>query len=272
MNDPTTSTSPAKKPRAHRRADSYDNIEPLFVRLAELDVADPHRIVLREEVIRRCLPLAEHIARKFAGRGESLDDVLQSARVGMVVAVDRYNPDFGAPFLAFAVPTIMGEVRRYFRDFAWAVRVPTRLKEIQLSIGVAVDALCQRLGRMPTATEIADELGIDRVLVTRALVARDGYRTYSLDEVIQGDTDYAPISVLESLGVEEPRYRAVEDCLTVQPLIGALAERECRVLVMRYFESQTQTQIAEQLGVSQMQISRVLSRTLNSLREQALRD
>lgn len=272
MSNPRTPTLPVRRPRKHRGGSSYDNIEPLFVQLAEMDATDPHRIALREEVIRRSLPLAENIARKFAGRGENLEDVLQSARVGLVLAVDRYNPDFGAPFLSFAIPTIMGEARRYFRDSTWAVRVPRRLKEIQLSISVAVDELCQRLGRMPTPTEIADELGIDRAEVVQALIARNSRRTTSLEQASQHDADYAPISTLDTLGAEDPRYRTVEDSLAVQPLIGALTASESRVLVMRFYEFQHQNQIAEHLGVSQMQVSRILARTLNSLREQALRD
>ncbi|NNH71369.1 RNA polymerase sigma factor SigF [Nocardia uniformis] len=271
MSTPST-TTPTRPRYARGGNDSYDNIEPSFARLAALDPTDPHRIALREELIGRCLPLAEHIARKFAQRGENAEDLLQCARVGVVLAVDRFDPDYGAPFLAFAVPTIMGEVRRHFRDFTWAVRIPRRLKEIHQAIGPAVDLLCQQLGRMPTATEIADELGIDRVEVTRALVARNAYRTCSLEEPVGNDADSAPISVRDSLGADEPDYGVIEDRLTVRPLIKALAEREREVLILRFFESQRQIDIAERLGVSQMQVSRVLARTLNALREQALLD
>lgn len=131
--------------------DSYDNIEPLFEKVAALDSEDPRREALRDELIERCLPLAEHIARRFAGRGEAFDDLLQVARLGLVHATDRFDIDRGSSFLSFAVPTIMGEVRRHFRDNTWAVRVPRRVKEIQLTIGPAVEALAQRLGRIPKA-------------------------------------------------------------------------------------------------------------------------
>ncbi|MEV6557470.1 RNA polymerase sigma factor SigF [Nocardia sp. NPDC051756] len=245
-------------------------MEPLFARLATLATDDPYRRVLRQELITRALPLAEHIARKYAGRGENFDDLLQTARVGMVAAVDRYDPDYGASFVAFAVPTIMGEVRRHFRDYTWAVRVPRRLKDIQLSIGPAIDVLFQRLGRMPRAGEIAVELGVDIVDVTQAMIAHNGYQTSSIDA--PSENEGAGASLLDSLGVEVPDYRTIEDILAVKPLIAALPEREREVLFMRFFEAKRQTQIAAHLGISQMHVSRILSKTLDSLRESALRD
>ncbi|MFI6166567.1 RNA polymerase sigma factor SigF [Nocardia sp. NPDC051052] len=254
------------------RGDSYDNIEPLFEKIAALTEDDPRREPMREELIRRCLPLAEHIARKFAGRGENFDDLLQVARLGLVQATDRFDVTRGSSFLAFAVPTIMGEVRRHFRDNTWSVRVPRRTKEIQLSIGATVEALSQRLGRIPRAREIAAELDVDLVEVTQALIAGNAYQSSSIDAVAGDDIENAPLPLLESLGAEEPSYHLVEDYLAVRPLIEELPERERQVLIMRFFENKTQTQIADVLGVSQMHVSRILSRTLNQLREQALRD
>ncbi|CAM4507234.1 RNA polymerase sigma factor SigF [Nocardia ninae] len=254
------------------RGDSYDNIEPLFEKIAALDQGDPRRETMREELIGRCLPLAEHIARKFAGRGENFDDLLQVARLGLVQATDRFDVTRGSSFLAFAVPTIMGEVRRHFRDNTWAVRVPRRTKEIQLSIGATVEALSQRLGRIPRAREIADELDVDIVEVTQALIAGNAYQSSSIDAVAGDDIENAPLPLLESLGAEEPSYHLVEDYLAVRPLIEELPERERQVLIMRFFESKTQSQIADVLGVSQMHVSRILSKTLNQLRDQALRD
>ncbi|QBS39613.1 RNA polymerase sigma factor SigF [Nocardia sp. CS682] len=254
------------------RGDSYDNIEPLFEKIAALDEGDPRRETMREELIGRCLPLAEHIARKFAGRGENFDDLLQVARLGLVQATDRFDVTRGSSFLAFAVPTIMGEVRRHFRDNTWAVRVPRRTKEIQLSIGATVEALSQRLGRIPRAREIADELDVDIVEVTQALIAGNAYQSSSIDAVAGDDIENAPLPLLESLGAEEPSYHLVEDYLAVRPLIEELPERERQVLIMRFFESKTQSQIADVLGVSQMHVSRILSKTLNQLRDQALRD
>ncbi|MET7771934.1 RNA polymerase sigma factor SigF [Nocardia sp. NPDC005366] len=252
--------------------DSYDNIEPLLEKVASLAADDPRRAVLRDEVIERCLPLAEHIARKFAGRGEMFDDLLQVARLGLVQAVDRFDVTRGSSFLAFAVPTVMGEVRRHFRDHTWAVRVPRRTKEIQLGIGPVVEMLSQRLGRGPRAREIAAELGVDLAEVTQALIAGNAYQAASIDTVTGDDTEASALPLLDNLGVEEPSFHLIEDYLAVRPLIEALPERERRVLIMRFFESKTQSQIAESLGVSQMHISRILSGTLQSLREQVLRD
>ncbi|MGQ4600762.1 SigB/SigF/SigG family RNA polymerase sigma factor [Nocardia sp. R6R-6] len=254
------------------RGDSYDNIEPLFEKIAALASDDPRREAMRQELIERCLPLAEHIARKFSGRGENFDDLLQVARLGLVQAADRFDVARGSSFLSFAVPTIMGEVRRHFRDNTWAVRVPRRTKEIQLSIGATVEMLSQRLGRMPKAREIAAELEVDLVEVTQALIAGNAYQSSSIDAVAGDDIENAPLPLLDSLGAEEPSYHLVEDFMAVKPLIGELPDRERQVLIMRFFESLTQNQIAERLGVSQMHVSRILSRTLNSLREQALRD
>ncbi|WP_024804602.1 RNA polymerase sigma factor SigF [Nocardia sp. BMG51109] len=258
--------------RRHRGSDSYDNIEPEFAKLAALDPDDPHREAERERIVGLCLPLAEHIARKFSGRGENFDDLLQVARVGLVQAVDRFDVERGSSFLSFAVPTIMGEVRRHFRDNTWAVRVPRRTKEIQLSIGGAVDALAQRLGRLPKAREIADELDVDLVEVTQALIAGNAYQMSSLEAATGDDGENTPLSLREVLGEAEPKYDRVEEFMAVKPLIADLPDREQQVLIMRFFETKTQTQIADALGISQMHVSRILAKTLTWLREEALRD
>jgi RNA polymerase sigma-B factor len=254
------------------RGDSYDNIEPLFEKIEALDASDSRRETLRGELIERCLPLAEHIARRFAGRGEIFDDLLQVARLGLVQATDRFDVTRGSSFLSFAVPTIMGEVRRHFRDNTWSVRVPRRVKEIQLTIGPTVEVLAQRLGRLPRAKEIAAELDVDVVEVTHALIAGNAYQSSSIDALAGEDNENTPFPLLESLGAEEPAFHLVVDFMAVKPLIGELPERERQVLIMRFFESRTQAQIAAHLGVSQMHVSRILSRTLRTLREQALRD
>src|SRR5690606_693873 len=149
-------------------AGGYQDLGLEFAELAALDADDPRRRALREELIQRCLPLAEHIARKFSGRGENFEDLQQIARVGLAAAVDRFDHTQGAPFLAFAVPTIMGEVRRHFRDHTWSVRVPRRLKELQSTLNPAIETLTQRLGRMPRARELAEELGVEVTEVTQA--------------------------------------------------------------------------------------------------------
>ncbi|MFE9322233.1 RNA polymerase sigma factor SigF [Nocardia sp. NPDC052278] len=265
----TTFPSEGARPAASA-GDSYDDIEPWFEKLAALEPGDAHRQVVREEIVRRCLPLADHIARKFAGRGTEFDDLQQIARLGLVQAVDRFDVTRGCSFLSFAVPTVMGEVRRHFRDHTWALRVPRRAKELQALIRPTVESLAQRLSRMPTAREIAAELDLELGEVTQALVAANAYQTNSLDIGVGDNDEGTRLSVIDTLGAVEPCYRLLEDAMSVRPLIAALPDAQRRVLIMRFFESKTQSQIAVRLGVSQMQVSRILTKTLQTLREQAL--
>jgi RNA polymerase sigma-B factor len=248
------------------RDDNYADLGPLFEELAALSESDPRREVLRERLIARCLPLADHIARKFSGRGEPFDDLTQVARVGLVHAVDRFDASRGSPFLSFAVPTIMGEVRRHFRDNTWAMRIPRGVKELHLRLGPAVDSLSQRLGRSPTAKELAAELDVDASEVTQALIAGNAYQPSSIDASTAGAESENTLA--DTLGEPEPRYDRVEEYLAIRPLIAQLPERERRVLTMRFFDSMTQTQIAKQLGISQMHVSRILAKTLAQLRAQ----
>lgn len=243
----------------------YDDVGLLFERLSATEPGTPEHAAARDVLINRCIPLADHIARKFSGRGEPFDDLSQVARVGLVHAVDRFDISRGSNFLSFAVPTIMGEVRRYFRDNTWAMRVPRRVKETHLRIGAAVDSLSQRLGRAPTAKEIAAELEVDPDEVTQAVIAGNAYAPSSIDAATIGrDTD---ASLLDTLGEEEAQFDRVEEYIAVRPLLAGLPERERRILTMRFFESMTQTQIANQLGISQMHVSRILAKTLLRLRE-----
>ncbi|WP_019930227.1 SigB/SigF/SigG family RNA polymerase sigma factor [Nocardia sp. BMG111209] len=256
---------------AKSKGDSYDDIEPWLQRLADLPADGVERDRLRSEIIAKCLPLGEHIARRYSGRGVDFDDLAQIAAVGVILAVDRFDPSNGAPFLSFAVPTIMGEVRRYFRDSTWAVRVPRRIKEIQQRLSTVVPELSQRLGHSPTAQQLADELGIEPGEVTQALIASNCYTTDSLDTDSGGnDEGDRPVSQLERLAVEDNGFALVEETLTAGPLLAALPERERRILIMRYGHGKTQAEIAREIGVSQMQVSRLLSRTLAGLREAAL--
>ncbi|MGW5106533.1 RNA polymerase sigma factor SigF [Nocardia sp. NPDC004123] len=251
--------------------DSYDDIEPLLKQLAVAVETDaPERSALREEAIDRCLPLADHIARKFSGRGEAFEDLLQVARLGLIQSIDRFDVYHGSRFLSFAVPTIMGEVRRYFRDSTWAVRVPRRIKETQVRLGTAIETLAQRLGRMPKARELAAELEVDPEELTQAMLASNAYQSASLEAACPDDGENTPLAMLDALGDEEAGYEHVDQLLAVRPLIAQLPDRERRVLVMRFFESMTQNQIAARLGVSQMQVSRILAKTLGQLRAESL--
>lgn len=249
---------------AHSRNQRYDELAPLFVELASVSEQDPRREELRSKLVTEHLPVAEHIARRFSHRGESQEDLTQVATLGLINAVDRFDPERGVDFLSYAVPTIMGEVRRHFRDTGWAVRMPRRLQELHLSVSSAISTLSQELGRAPTPTELAQHLGINRQDVYRGLEAGNAYRSASLDELLT-DTDEIPLG--DAIGENDSELAEVENREAIRPLLGELDERERRILVMRFFRSMTQTQIAEQIGISQMHVSRLLSRTLAWLRD-----
>ncbi|MGW4739224.1 RNA polymerase sigma factor SigF [Nocardia xishanensis] len=266
---PPASQSPPRVAGPSRR-DGYEHLEPWLDELAEIAPEDPRHARLREQIVACGLPLAEHIARRFSGRGEAFEDLLQTARMGLVQAVNRYDPARATSFLAFAVPTIMGEVRRHFRDHAWALRVERGVKETHAKLGPATEVLAQRLGRLPTAREIAAEIDVDLIEVTKAMTAANCYNTNSLDVAVRDEDQDGAYPLTAAFGRNEPCYGLLEDAMAVRPLIAALPGRERQVLIWRYFGSLSQTQIAERLGVSQMQVSRILSRTLAKLREQAL--
>jgi len=236
----------------------------MFRRLGALDPESEQFHKERDSIVERCLPLADHIARRFDGRGEPRDDLVQVARVGLVNAVKRYDVGTGSDFVAFAVPTIMGEVRRHFRDNSWSVKVPRRLKELHLRLGAATSEMSQRLGRAPTASELAAELEMDRQEVIEGLVAGSSYNTLSIDGA-RSDED-AP-AIVDTLGGADLNLDQVENREALRPLLAALPERDRTVLVLRFFESLTQTQIADRVGVSQMHVSRILARSLARLRD-----
>ncbi|OFJ50354.1 SigB/SigF/SigG family RNA polymerase sigma factor [Mycolicibacterium grossiae] len=220
----------------------------------------------RDKIIERCMPIARNIARRYRNRGESDDDLLQTAHIGLVNAVNRYDVNSGTPFLAFAVPTIMGELRRHFRDRGWAVKVPRRLKDLSVRLRMAEQDLTLELNRAPTPSEIAAYTDIDRQEVVEGLVAMRAYRSLSAEQPMGTDDDGQTIG--ETLGFEDSRYERILDVETVRPLIAALPEKDKAILLMRFFDNMTQSQIAQRIGVSQMQVSRLLSRTLATLREQ----
>jgi RNA polymerase sigma-B factor len=237
----------------------------MFREMRSYPVDSTERGRTREKIVRRCMPLAEHIAHRFDGRGEPREDIAQVARLGLVNAVNRFDVETGSDFVSFAVPTIMGEVRRHFRDNSWAVKVPRRLKELHLQLGTATAEMSQRLGRAPTPSELAVELGLDRGEVVEALIAGSGYNTLSMDSA-GGDDDTPPLT--ETLGSEDANLDRIEDHEALRPLLDALPERERTVVVLRFFESLTQSQIAERVGISQMHVSRLLARTLARLRNE----
>ncbi|TQS42339.1 RNA polymerase sigma factor SigF [Cryptosporangium phraense] len=258
--------------RAGKRLDydDYSTVAPLFEEYAGLASDDPRRAELREQLVTVHLPLARHIARRFANRGERLEDLAQVAMVGLIQAIDRFDPFRGVEFLSFGIPTIMGEVRRHFRDQGWSVRVPRRLKELHLSINAAVSELSQHNGRAPTASELAAHLGLSREEVLEGLEAANAYQSTSLDTPVGAEPD-AP-SLVDTLGGEDSAIDAVEYRQALAPLLAKIPPRERRVLALRFFGNQTQTQIAAEIGVSQMHVSRLLAATLAKLRSGLLEE
>lgn len=243
----------------------YDHLVPLFDELAALSDGDPERETVREQLVTGYLPLAEHIAHRFAGRGTPKEDLVQVATVGLINAVDRFEPAKGSDFLSYAVPTVMGEVRRHFRDASWAMRVPRRLKELHLSVSGASTRLAQELGRAPTPAEIATHLGISKEEVFEGLEAGQAYHASSLDESLGGDGEGMPLG--EAIGEQDSGMEGVENHEALEPLIRELPQRERHIIALRFYYNLTQTQIAERVGISQMHVSRLLSRTLARLRE-----
>jgi RNA polymerase sigma-B factor len=248
----------------------YADVTDMFRHLVTLDGQSSEYQRQRDVIIERCLPLADHIARRFSNRGEPLEDLVQVARMGLIQAVNRFDTANGADFLAFAVPTMMGEVRRHFRDHGWSVKVPRRMKELGPQLNRARDEMSQRLGRAPTASEIASYLGLDYEEVVQAQIAASAYSTLSSDApgpAAAGDDE--GLSISSSFGDLDANLDKVLDVETVRPLVAALPERQQTVLLLRFFENMTQTQIAERLGISQMHVSRILRKAIADLQRLA---
>lgn len=244
----------------------YAEVTEKFRELRELTEGTAQYSAMRDQIVRQCLPLADHVARRFSNRGEPYEDLVQVARVGLVNAVNRFDVDAGSPFVSFAVPTVMGEVRRHFRDNGWAVKVPRRLKELHLRIGSATAELSQRTGRAPTPSELAAELGVDREEVVEALIAGSSYTTKSIDAG-GNDDDGASLTLGGMLGDKDPALATIDDREVLRPALAKLPEREREVLRLRFFENLTQSQIAARVGISQMHVSRLLTKSLARLRE-----
>ncbi|WP_410173617.1 SigB/SigF/SigG family RNA polymerase sigma factor [Frankia nepalensis] len=248
--------------RAHARA--------LFARLVELPEGDKERSEIRDQLVRMHLPLVEYLARRFRNRGEPLDDLVQVATIGLIKSVDRFDPERGVEFSTYATPTIVGEIKRHFRDKGWAIRVPRRLQELKLSLTKATSELSQSLGRSPTVAEIAAHLQMSEEEVLEGLESANAYSAVSLDAPDSGD-DEAP-AVADTLGVQDESLEGVEYRESLKPLLEKLPPREKRILLLRFFGNMTQSQIATELGISQMHVSRLLARTLAQLRRGLLED
>lgn len=239
--------------------------DALFARLRDPHEGSRERALVRDELVSMHLPLVRHIAQRYADRGEPLDDVVQAGTVGLINAVDRFDPERGAAFSTYAVPTIVGSIRRHFRDTTWSVKVPRRLQELRGRIDAAHDRLGQQLGRSPTVAEVANMADLDPQDVLDALELSRVRETTSVD-LPQSDGT----AIADRFGDIDYSMSAVEDKETVDKLLRTLPERERTLVAMRFFDGLSQSQIAERVGISQMHVSRLLARSLERMRSEVL--
>jgi RNA polymerase sigma-B factor len=217
--------------------------------------------VVREELVRRFMPLARHLARRYRGR-EDVDDLEQIASLGLLKAIERFDPAVGVAFSSFAVPTILGELRRYFRDHAWSVRVPRSVQELTLRIDRMTEELTARLGRPPTPAELASACDASVEQVLEALATATAHHAISLDRPRSEDGEH---TLADVGGADDPAYARVEEAAYVAQLLAVLPERERLILRLRFQEERTQAEIGALIGVSQMQVSRLLRRAILGL-------
>lgn len=220
----------------------------------------------REELIMAYDGLARYLARKFKNRGESDEDLEQVAYLGLIKAIDRFEPERGLEFSTYATPTIMGELRRHFRDKGWSVRVPRRLQELSQKVNRATDDLAVELGHMPSVSEIADHLGVSVDEVLEAMESSSAYSAVSFDTGASIDDEDAP-TLMDHMGDEDKDLTGTDDRLVLEETIAEFSPREQQIVRMRFIEGLTQVEIAQQLGISQVQVSRLLRKTLRRLQD-----
>jgi len=235
----------------------------LFVELNSAR-SDGARQTPRDALVHLHLPLVEHCARRFRNRGEPFEDLVQVGTIGLLKSIDRFDSDRGVEFSTYATPTIIGEIKRYFRDKGWAIRVPRRLQELRMQIGSATAELTQSLGRSPTPRELGEAIGCSVEEIIEGLESSNAYSTLSLDA--SADTDEGGSPMLDAIGIDDVNLEHVEIRESIKPLLDRLDPREKRILLLRFFKNMTQSQIAAEIGVSQMHVSRLLTRTLSKLR------
>ena len=253
-------------PRSTRLSVDRERTRELFIELQGAPEGDPRKQRARDSLVEQHLPLVEHLARRFRNRGEPYDDLVQVATIGLIKSVDRFDLERGVEFSTYATPTIVGEIKRHFRDKGWAVRVPRRLQELRLSLASATSELSQKQGRAPTVAELAAHMKITDEEVLEGLESANAYSTLSLDAGDTGSGD-EPMPVSETLGVEDEGLEGVEYRESLKPMLEQLPPREKKILMLRFFKNMTQSEIAEEIGISQMHVSRLLARTLAQLRE-----
>ncbi|USQ85421.1 RNA polymerase sigma factor SigF [Streptomyces phaeoluteigriseus] len=238
-----------------------------FAQLANLEEGTREYQYARNTLIEMNMSLVRYAAGRFRSRGaDEMEDIVQVGMIGLIKAIDRFELSREVEFTSFAVPYIVGEIKRFFRDTSWAVHVPRRLQEARVELARATDELRSRLGRTPTVKELAELMNLSHEEVIEARLAANGYNSASLDAAINSD-ETGEAALADFIGIEDTAMELVEDFHALAPLLGALDERDRQIIHMRFVEERTQAQIAEHLGCSQMHVSRLLSRTLTRLRK-----
>ncbi|MFJ6793511.1 SigB/SigF/SigG family RNA polymerase sigma factor [Streptomyces sp. NPDC091268] len=243
----------------------------LFRRLNELSEGTAEYSYVRNTLVELNLSLVKYAARRFRNRSEPLEDIIQVGTVGLIKAINRYDVERGVEFTTFAIPTITGEMKRFFRDTSWSVKVPRRLQELRLDIAKAYDTLEQTLGRRPTDAELAQRLGISTAALDEGRQAANGYTAGSLDAPAGQEADAGPGEV-RMLGAEEEAYDRIECLETLKPLLATLSDRDRLIISLRFGDELTQAEIGDRLGLSQMHVSRLLGRIMAKLRAGMLMD
>jgi RNA polymerase sigma-B factor len=251
----------------------YDEVSPvdaralsktLFKRLETLEEGTPAYSYVRNTLVELNLALVKYAASRFRSRSEPMEDIIQVGTIGLIKAIDRFELSRGVEFPTFAMPTIVGEIKRFFRDTSWSVRVPRRLQELRLDLAKAGDELAQQLDRAPTASELAAKLRISESEVVEGMGASNAYTASSLDA--QPDEDDAEGALADRIGYEDHSLEGIENVESLKPLIAGLSPRDRQILSLRFVANMTQSEIGEELGISQMHVSRLLTRTLRRLR------
>ncbi len=262
-------TSDDRPKRSTRTEHDRELARAMFAQLVDESISEPARNRVRDQLVEMHLPLVEYLARRFAGRSEPLDDLVQVGTIGLIKAVDRFDLERAVEFSTYATPTIVGEIKRHFRDKGWMVRVPRRLQERRAALTSATSDLTQKLGRSPTIAELAAHLELTEEEILEGLESSNAYTAVSLEATNDPDGGQ---SIADTLGELDADMEHVEYRESLKPLLAALPARERTILTLRFFGNQTQSQIAAQVGISQMHVSRLLARTLASLRDQLLTD
>ncbi|MGW3915437.1 RNA polymerase sigma factor SigF [Streptomyces sp. NPDC005070] len=252
----------------------YDEVGPvdaralsktLFSRLESLEEGTHDYAYVRNTLVELNLALVKFAASRFRSRSEPMEDIIQVGTIGLIKAIDRFELSRGVEFPTFAMPTIIGEIKRFFRDTSWSVRVPRRLQELRLDLAKAGDELAQRLDRAPTVNELAERLGISRDEVVEGMAASNAYTASSLDA--QPEEDDSEGALADRIGYEDNGLEGIEYVESLKPLIAELPQRDRQILSLRFVANMTQSEIGDELGISQMHVSRLLSRTLVRLRK-----